>query len=70
MAVALEACKQLHKLGGLNDNLLPVDSSSDSEPEDLDEADGPKTGTKKRRRYHPVKVQQYSLTNCIQIICH
>ena len=35
MAVALEACKQLHKLGGLNDNLLPVDSSSDSEPEDI-----------------------------------
>nr|UXX21448.1 endoribonuclease dicer [Calyptrophora lyra] len=58
MAVALEACKQLHRLGELNDNLLPVDSSSDSEPEDLDETDGPKTGTKKRRRYHAVKVIQ------------
>lgn len=59
MAVALEACKRLHKMGALNDNLLPVDNSSESEQEDEDETDGsklPKTGTKKRQRYHAIKV--------------
>ena len=57
-AVALEACKMLHKCGALDDHLLPVESSSESES-DGDEVDGPsqpKIGTKKRRRSHPVKV--------------
>ena len=51
---------KLHKLGALDDHLLPVESSSESEESDGDEVDGPsqlKTGTKKRRRSHPVKVQ-------------
>ena len=57
-AVALVACMMLHELGALSDHLLPVESSSESES-DGDEVDGPsqhKTGTKKRRRPHPVKV--------------
>lgn len=63
-AVALEACVKLHKLGALDDHLLPVESSSESEEDDGDKTDGPsqpKTGTKKRRRSHRVKVQYNSL---------
>ena len=57
-AVAFKACKMLHECDALDDHLLPVESSSESES-DGDEVDGPsqpKTGTKKRRRSHPVKV--------------
>ena len=57
-AVALEACKMLHECGALDDHLLPVESSSESES-DGDEVDAPsqhKTGTKKRKRSHRVKV--------------
>lgn len=57
-AVAIKACIQLHKEGALNDNLLPVGNSSDSESEDVDGTDGSraKTGTKKRQRRHNIKV--------------
>ena len=58
MAVALQACIQLHKMGELNNHLLPVQSSSESDSDVDDETDGSrhKTGTKKRLRYHKVKV--------------
>ena len=62
-AVAFEACEKLHKLGALDDHLLPVESSSESE-DDGDKTDGPsqpKTETKKRRRSHRVKVQYNNL---------
>lgn len=58
-AVAQEACIQLHKLGALDDHLLPVESSSESESDEDDVVDGPsqhKTGTRKRVRSHRVKV--------------
>ena len=59
-AVAYKACVELHKLGGLDDNLLPPESSSsesESEADEVDAAPSPhKTGTKKRRRSHSVKV--------------
>lgn len=57
-AVAFKACIMLHECGALDDHLLPVESSSESES-DGDEVDAPfqhKTGTKKRRRSHHVKV--------------
>ena len=66
-AAAFEACMMLHQLDALDDHLLPVESSSESEESDGDEVDGrsqPKTGTKKRRRSHPVKVQYNSLRMC------
>ena len=37
MAAALEACKKLHEIGELDDNLLPVRSLSDEESELEDE---------------------------------
>ena len=77
MAVALEACKKLHEVGELDDHLLPVQGSSDSDSADNDETDGSqhKTGTKKRRRYHDIKVMRLSFTHGIvkylrSKICH
>ena len=63
MAAALEACKLLHKIGELDDDLLPKRTLSDEES-DLEEeeaaaeSDGkaPKAGTKKRRRRYRRKV--------------
>lgn len=62
MAAALYACEELHKIGELDDNLLPVCSLSDEESE-LEEEEGEsggkkksKAGTKKRRRRYGRKV--------------
>ena len=63
MAAALYACIELHKIGELDDNLLPVrnlsDDESESEEED-DESPGKerkKAGTKKRKRVYERKVR-------------
>ena len=64
-AVAQKACEMLHKKGALNDNLLPVQSSSESESDGEDETDGTslhKTGTRKRQREHIVKVPHEIIT--------
>lgn len=59
-AVALKACKLLYKLGGLDEHFLPtaVESSSESETDDVDGSTKHKTGTKKNKRSHPIKVCQ------------
>ena len=63
MAAALYACIELHKIGELDDNLLPVrnlsDVESESEEED-DESPGKKrkkAGTKKRKKIYERKVR-------------
>lgn len=62
MAVAYNACKQLHQLGELNEYLLPVeDLSSDEDGDesmDVDSMDGqkPKRGTKRRKQIYQRKV--------------
>ena len=63
MAAALCACIELHKIGELDDNLLPVrilsDDESESEEED-DESPGKKrkkAGTKKRKQIYERKVR-------------
>ena len=65
MAAALKACKLLHKIGELDDNLLPKQTLSDEESgleEEEEEAAAesgrkkPKAGTKKRRRQYVRKV--------------
>ena len=63
MAAALKACKLLHKIGELDDNLLPKQTLSDEES-GLEEEEAaaesgrkkPKAGTKKRRRQYVRKV--------------
>lgn len=64
MAAALFACEELHKIGELNDDLLPVcslsDEESESEEEEQVEPGGKKkkkAGTKKRRRRYGRKVR-------------
>ena len=66
MAAALKACKLLHKIGELDDDLLPKQTLSDEESgleeEEEEEAaaessgEKPKAGTKKRRRQYVRKV--------------
>ena len=66
MAAALKACELLHKIGELDDDLLPKQTLSDEESgleeeeeeEAAAESDGkkPKAGTKKRRRQYMRKV--------------
>ena len=62
MAAALKACKRLHEIGELDDDLLPKrtlsDEKSDLEEEAAAESGGkkPKAGTKKRRRRYKRKV--------------
>ena len=62
MAAAYKACKELHCIGELDDDLLPVRSSSDeeceSEEENAESGEGKKTkaGTKKRKRIYERKV--------------
>ena len=63
MAAALDACIELHKIGELDDNLLPVrnlsEDESESEEED-DESPGKKrkkAGTKKRKQTYERKVR-------------
>ena len=63
MAAALYACEELHKIGELDDNLLPVCSLSDEDSE-LEEEEGEsgekkktKAGTKKRQRRYGRKVR-------------
>lgn len=62
MAAALYACEELHKIGELDDNLLPVRSLSDEESESEEEEGESggkkksKAGTKKRRRRYGKKV--------------
>ena len=63
MAAALKACELLHKIGELDDDLLPKRTLSDEES-DLEEEEAaaesggkkPKAGTKKRRRQYMRKV--------------
>lgn len=60
MAAALYACEELHKIGELDDNLLPVCSLSDeseSEEEEAEFGGKKKAGTKKRRRRYGRKVR-------------
>ena len=61
MAAAYKACKELHGIGELDDDLLPVRSSdeeSESEEENAESGEGKKTkaGTKKRKRIYEKKV--------------
>ena len=62
MAAAYKACKKLHSIGELDDDLLPVRSLSDEESESEEEyaesGEGKKTnaGTKKRKRIYDRKV--------------
>ena len=65
MAAALKACELLHKIGELDDDLLPKQTLSDEESgleEEEEEAAAepggkkPKAGTKKRRRQYVRKV--------------
>ena len=64
MAATLFACEELHKIGELNDDLLPVCTLSDEESmseEEVEEAESgakkrKKAGTKKRRRRYGRKV--------------
>ena len=63
MAAALYACRELHKIGELDDNLLPVrnlsNDKSESEEED-DESPGKKrkkAETKKRKQIYERKVR-------------
>ena len=64
MVAALRACKLLHKIGELDDDLLPKQTLSDEESglEEEEEAAAesdrkkPKAGTKKRRRQYMRKV--------------
>ena len=65
MAAALKACEKLHKIGELDDDLLPKQTLSDEESgleEEEEEAAAepggkkPKAGTKKRRRQYVRKV--------------
>ena len=63
MVAALRACKLLHKIGELDDDLLPKQTLSDEES-DLEEEEAaaesggkkPKAGTKKRRQQYMRKV--------------
>ena len=63
MVTALRACELLHKIGELDDDLLPKQTLSDEES-DLEEEEAaaefggkkPKAGTKKRRRRYMRKV--------------
>ena len=63
MAAALEACKKLHEIGELDNNLLPVRSLSDEESELEDEDEGvsgkkrKKGGPKKQKRVYERKVK-------------
>ena len=63
MAAAFYACVELHKIGELDDNLLPVRSLSDDESESEEEEEGSarkkreKAGTKKRKRVYQRKVR-------------
>lgn len=61
MAAALDACKELHRIGELDDNLLPVRSLSDEDSDSEEEEPEPggkrkKAGTKKRKRRYERKV--------------
>ncbi|XP_064484373.1 endoribonuclease Dicer-like isoform X2 [Ornithodoros turicata] len=63
MAAALKACKRLHEIGELDDNMLPVKrvvdiGSTEDEEEGTAPAGTPKAGTKKRRRYYRKRVCQ------------
>ena len=63
MAAALDACIELHKIGELDDNLLPVRNLSDDERESEEEDDESpgkkrkKAGTKKRKQTYERKVR-------------
>lgn len=62
MAAALYACIELHKIGELDDNLLPVRILSDDESESEEDDESPgkkrkKAGTKKRKQIYERKVR-------------
>ena len=57
MAAALEACKKLHEIGELDDNLLPVRSLSDEESELEDEDEGVYLKKEKERRTKETKAR-------------
>ena len=62
MAAAYKACKELHRIRELDDDLLPVrslsDEESESEEENAESGEGKKTkeGTKKRKQIYGRKV--------------
>jgi hypothetical protein len=55
-AVAMKTCIMLHKQGALNDHLLPVETDSENENDEIDGPSQHKTGTRKRKRLHVVRV--------------
>ena len=75
MAAAYKACKELHCIGELDDDLLPVRSSSDeeceSEEENAESGEGKKTkaGTKKRKRIYERKVISCPLWILFNFFC-
>ncbi|XP_068760261.1 endoribonuclease Dicer-like isoform X2 [Montipora capricornis] len=72
MAAALSACKELHRIGELDDNLLPVRSLSDEESESEEEETEPggkkrkKAGTRKRKRTYERKVPKSFIGSLVQ----
>lgn len=67
MAVALEACRQLHLEGELDDNLLPKGRESiakllehiDEEPDEYAPGIAAKVGSSKRKQLYDKKVFSY-----------
>ncbi|PFX27170.1 Endoribonuclease Dicer [Stylophora pistillata] len=71
MAAALKAWKMLHKIGELDDDLLPKRTVSDEESELEENAAAesggkPKAGTKKRRRRYKRKVPEVFVGSLVQ----
>ena len=68
MAAAYKACKELHRIRELDDDLLPVQSLSDEDSESEEEETGSdgkrkaKAGTKKRKQVYKRKVSDKSLS--------
>ncbi|XP_068738102.1 endoribonuclease Dicer-like [Montipora capricornis] len=72
MTAAFFACQELHRIGELDDNLLPVRSLSDeeSEPEEEETETGgrkrTKAGTRKRKRIYERKVPKLFIGSLVQ----
>lgn len=72
MAAAYKACKELHRIRELDDDLLPVQSLSDEDSESEEEETGSdgkrkaKAGTKKRKQVYKRKVPQIFIGSLAQ----
>ena len=73
-SAALEAVKKLHEVGELNDHLLPVSKSDDSDTEDelkMEERKIKTAGTEKRSNYYPNKVgYKNTIQKCVSNTAH